>query len=303
MRKYGLNKWLVPFGILLLSISCLKSDNQWEKEQELLRQYIAANNITVEPTASGLYFVEIEEGTGPAVEANDYLVIQYTAQLLSGYIFDTTDEETAVTNNIFNDTRIYGPYKFKYSYVSVIGVREGLSYMKEGGVARLIFPSTIGFGPISYGNIPAYSSLIYDIELLEVIKDPVQHETDLLDAYILDNNITVDPQISGLYYIEETEGAGDVPQAGQTCVVTFTGKFIDGRVFAEVTAANPYSFTFGNAQLIPGFEEGVSFMKPGGTATLIIPSSLAYGEDGSQDGRIPPYTTLIYEIVLQEISK
>lgn len=302
MKKYALNKWLIPAGIILITISCLKTDNQWEKEQELLRQYIKANNITVEPTASGLYYIEILEGTGISPEINDYLIVEYTGKVLSSnYIFETTDSATARQNNIYVENYIYGPTKFQLSK-TILGFREGLSYMKEGGEAELIIPSNLGFG--QYGNqvIPPYSTLIAQIRLLEVIKDPVEHESLLLEEYIFENNITVEPQASGLYYIEEVEGIGDVPQSGQTCVVTFTGKLIDGRVFAEVTTLNPYSFIIGVTQIIPGFTEGVSYMKTGGKATIIIPSFLAYGEVGIPTSNLPPYSTLIYEIELQQIT-
>ena len=40
--------------------------------------------------------------------------------------------------------------------------------MKENGKARLIFSSLLGFGAYYYKNIPPYSSLIFDVELLEV---------------------------------------------------------------------------------------------------------------------------------------
>lgn len=302
MNRSIIKKTLILALIFTVLPSCLKDDEGWEKEQRLLRQYIAANNITVQPTASGLYYLEIEEGDGLEVEVNDILIINYTAQLLDGYVFDTSDSTIARQKNIYSESVIYGPYKFKLNRVSISGVKEGLTYMKEGGKARLIIPSKLGFGPYSYGNIPAYSTLIYDIELLEVIKDPVAHEAALLNEYLAENNITVEPESSGLYYIETEEGSGEFPLTGKSCVVRFTGKFIDGRIFANYTGDNTYTFTYNVTQLIPGFVEGVGLMKAGGMATVIIPSSLAYGGDGSQNGVIPPYSTLIYEIELLQVN-
>lgn len=301
MKANFFKKVIIFLLAILILPSCFKDDDGAEKEQQLLQQYLAANNITVQPTASGLYYIETEEGTGPVVEANDYLIIKYTAQLISGRIFDTTDSLTAVQNVIYNPNLLYGPYKFKLSKVSLVGVKEGLSLMKQGGKARLIIPSKIGFGSISVGDIPAYSTLIYDIELLEVIKDPVAHENALLLEYLTANSITATPRTSGLYYIETLEGTGAYPQQGKTCITSFTGKLVDGRVFANVTGANTYSFVFGVTSIIPGFVEGVSLMKAGGKAIFIIPSSIGYGEDGSSNGIIAPYTTLIYIIELKEV--
>lgn len=292
----------VALLVLILTVipSCLKDDDGWEKEQKLLKQYLAANNITVEPTASGLYYIEEVAGTGASVDPNDCLIIEYTARLLTGRIYDSTDSLTAVQNGF--QKVIYGPFKLKLSNVNVIGIKEGLTYMKEGGKARLIIPSNIGFGPYLYGDIPPYTTLIYDIELIEVIKDPVAHEAALLANYLIENDITIAPTASGLYYISEVVGTGNFPVQGNTCVVYFTGKLLDGRVFSKVLAPDSYTFTLGGTQVINGFQEGVYLMKPGGKATLIIPSKIAYGSDGSQNGVIPPYSTLIFEVELKQVN-
>jgi FKBP-type peptidyl-prolyl cis-trans isomerase FkpA len=302
MKAFQIKRLVLLALILTILPACLKDDDGWEKEQKLLKQYLTANNITVEPKASGLYFLEELEGTGASVEPGDYLIIQYTARLLSGTIYDSTDSLTAVQNGFFNPGFVYGPLKFKLSNVTIIGVKEGLTYMKEGGKARLIIPSKIGFGPYSTNSIPAYSTLIYDIELIEVIKDPVAHEAALLENYLIENDITIDPTASGLYFIEELEGTGNFPVQGNTCVVNFTGRLIDGRIFAKVLGADTYSFTIGITEIIAGFQEGVYLMKPGGKAIFIIPSDIAYGPAGSQNGVIPPYSTLIYEVELKQVN-
>jgi FKBP-type peptidyl-prolyl cis-trans isomerase len=50
---------------------------------------------------------------------------------------------------------------------------------------------------------------------------------------------------------------------------------------------------------IPGFEEGLLLLSKGAKATLIIPSNLAYGEQGNQG--IPPFTPLIFELEMVNI--
>jgi FKBP-type peptidyl-prolyl cis-trans isomerase FkpA len=297
MRNLG---WMLVVAVFLGS--CLKTNDGYEREMKLLRQYLADNNITVEPTATGLYYLETEIGSGPSVEADDFLVIRYTGRLLTGLIFTSTDSAVAAQNNFYNPDILYGPFKFEFQRVSMVGIREGLSYMKEGGKATLIIPSNLAYGSATVGVIPSFSTLIYEIELLAVIKDPEAHETDLLNQYISDNGITVLPTTSGLYYIELEEGTGLAPLTGQTCVTTFTGSLLDGRIFAKITESNPYSFSLGVTPVIEGFEEGVSYMKPGGKAMFIIPFNIGYGENGSSDGIIPPYSTIIYEVELKEVN-
>lgn len=127
-------------------------------------------------------------------------------------------------------------------------------------------------------------------------KNLAEEEMKLLEEYIAANNITVKPTSSGLYYIETLEGSGEQAVGGKTVTVHYTGKLIDGTVFDSSVGRSPFSFQLGVGKVIPGWDEGVAMMKVGGKATLIIPSSLGYGTSGS--GKIPPYSTLIFDVEL-----
>ena len=71
-------------------------------------------------------------------------------------------------------------------------------------------------------------------------------------------------------------------------------------IASSVTVGEPLTFTLGSEQgVFPGWNEGVSTMKPGGKRYLVIPPDLALGEQGG--GRIPPNATLIMEVELVEV--
>ena len=127
-----------------------------------------------------------------------------------------------------------------------------------------------------------------------------QKEEAELQKYIDDNNITTQPETSGLYYIETKAGTGAQAIAGKTVSVHYTGKLLNGTVFDSSAGRNPIDFVLGVGQVIPGWDEGIALMKQGGKATLIIPSSLAYGSRGS--GSIPPYSTLVFDVELVYVS-
>ena len=125
-------------------------------------------------------------------------------------------------------------------------------------------------------------------------------ETELLDSYIEKANVTVAPTNTGLYYIEQVEGIGENPRPGDTLVVNYTGKFINGQIFdTSLKTGKPIKFKYGYGSVIKGWEEGLSYMKKGGKAQFIIPSHLAYGD--KVYGPIPPYSTLIFDIELVDI--
>ncbi|MBE9512232.1 MAG: FKBP-type peptidyl-prolyl cis-trans isomerase [Bacteroidetes bacterium] len=129
--------------------------------------------------------------------------------------------------------------------------------------------------------------------------DPAEEEVKLLNQYLADNQITEEPKASGLYYIESETGTGLQPQQGDTVSVHYTGKLIDGTIFDTSVGGSPFSFTLGTGYVIPGWDEGIAYMKEGGKAILIIPSILGYGSSGI--GSIPPYSTLIFDVELVDV--
>jgi FKBP-type peptidyl-prolyl cis-trans isomerase len=126
-------------------------------------------------------------------------------------------------------------------------------------------------------------------------------ELNELKRYIKDNNVTVKPTATGLYYIEDSEGEGAQAVAGKKVKVHYTGYLLNGQKFdSSVDRGQPFEFTLGQGQVIPGWDEGIALMKVGGKAKLIIPSKLGYGARGAGQS-IPPNSTLVFEVELLEV--
>lgn len=104
---------------------------------------------------------------------------------------------------------------------------------------------------------------------------------------------------SGLKYIIEKEGSGDSPKGTDKVSVFYRGTFTDGKEFDGNFGKQPISF--GLNQVIPGWTEGLQFMKPNGKAVFYIPYSLAYGTNG-YPGVIPPKSDLIFEVELLKVN-
>ncbi len=307
MKRVIIVKYFVPALVLLIAFSCDDNSNHLHKEKEmrLLKQYLEAKNITAEPESSGLYFIPTDEGSGIKPEKDHWVIIRYTAKTINDNIFDTTDEKVAISNNIYSASIIYGDKRLPLASTAIAGVREGLMMMREGGHATLIIPSHLGYGSAGAGRVPAYSTLIYEIKLVKVIKDPVDYEKQIIENYIAmyadSTHLVLNTRESGLYYFEISEGTGDnLPEEDDNVSVYYSGTLTDGRVFDSNIGGSAFTFTIGANQTIKGFEEGVKLMKIGGRSRLVIPSSIGYGEEGSGD-KIPGFTPLVFDIKLSDI--
>jgi peptidylprolyl isomerase len=110
---------------------------------------------------------------------------------------------------------------------------------------------------------------------------------------------------SGLRITDSKIGTGATPQAGQICVMHYTGWLYQngtrGQKFdSSLDRGKPFEFVIGRRQVIAGWDEGVATMKVGGKRTLIIPPELGYGARGAANV-IPPNATLIFDVELLDV--
>ncbi len=141
-------------------------------------------------------------------------------------------------------------------------------------------------------------------------------DDDAIQKYAKENKLDVQSTGSGLYYAITEPGSGPKPQVGDQVKVNYVGQTIEGVLFdtslEEVAKEDkevynpdreyePFTFTIGRREVIPGWDEGLQQIPEGSKAKLLIPSHLAYGARGG--GRIPPYSILVFEVELLEVNK
>lgn len=98
------------------------------------------------------------------------------------------------------------------------------------------------------------------------------------------------------------EGTGAAAKAGDAVTVQYVGvNFKNGKEFdASWDRGEPFTFTLGAGEVIPGWDQGVEGMKVGGRRELIIPPELGYGSAGAPPA-IPPNETLVFVVDLEAV--
>ncbi|MFB5650509.1 FKBP-type peptidyl-prolyl cis-trans isomerase [Leptospira wolffii] len=104
----------------------------------------------------GLGIKDIKKGTGKEAFNGSHVTVHYTGWLTNGKKFDSSKDRGR-------------PFDFDLGSGQVIkGWDKGVQGMKEGGVRKLTIPPELGYGSRSTGDIPANSTLIFEVELLKV---------------------------------------------------------------------------------------------------------------------------------------
>lgn len=277
-------KYLLPILFLgVLFVNCgnetllpqLPPEEQLAVDKDLIKDYLAANNLTAQETTSGLHYIIEEKGNKDFIGPNSTVNILIKGYFLDGTIFDESDECSPVTLNAGG---------------VIPGFQEGLQLFNVGGKGKLFLPSGLGFGPSGNGPIQPNTVIAFDIEIV----DQKEFDKNKIKNYLAANNLVADSTLSGIFYVIEEPGTGDNPTASSTVTVNYRGYFADGTTFDQ---SNPTA-TFELKNVIRGWQEIMPLLKREGGGTFLIPSDMAYGSTGS--GSIPGNTMLIFDIVLLE---
>ncbi|MDR2511433.1 MAG: FKBP-type peptidyl-prolyl cis-trans isomerase [Bacteroidales bacterium] len=139
------------------------------EESAALYQYLENNQIKVNPDTNGVYVVLERAGSGKKIAKGDEVGIKYVGKFISGSIFDTNNEKVAKEEGTYSEYGHYDPLTFKVGNNMVIkGMDDAVVGLQKGTKAKLIIPSSVGYGEQQRGPIPAFSTLIFDIEIVSV---------------------------------------------------------------------------------------------------------------------------------------
>jgi len=148
-------KNVIGLFVLMIAIgSCKKNEteDQAQKDREIILQYISDNNLDAQEAEQGLFYVVNAPGTGDPCNSNSTVKTTYNGYFTNGNSFDGGTIDNFALQN------------------AIVGWQIGIPKFKEGGDGILLIPSAIGYGPngSSSGSIPGNTVIIFDVELIKV---------------------------------------------------------------------------------------------------------------------------------------
>ncbi|MEP6755379.1 MAG: FKBP-type peptidyl-prolyl cis-trans isomerase [Chthonomonadales bacterium] len=141
---------MLTLAVLSLSICTgLVSAQSKAKGKKTAEKYVT--------TKTGLKYCDVVVGKGAVAKTGETIKVHYTGTLTSGKKFDSSKDRGV-------------PFEFTLGGRVIAGWNEGVKGMKIGGTRKLIIPANLGYGSQDMGEIPPNSTLLFTIDLLEIVK-------------------------------------------------------------------------------------------------------------------------------------
>ena len=146
----------IAFAILLvIAVSCKEEEkvDYGPIDKKIIEDYLAANNLTAQTTASGLYYSIHAPGAANHPTITSSVSVNYKGYLTDGTVFDSSYPTGK-------------PYEGDLRGL-VAGWQEGLQLIGVRGKIQLFVPSALGYGETGKGLVPPNSVMIFEIELVD----------------------------------------------------------------------------------------------------------------------------------------
>ena len=298
-------------GIITAEEIAAKKQNELQMmkqdDEDRLAMYYSNMNNTI--TKDGLIILNVK-GKGRGAKDGDIMMINFNMITLKGdTLLDFSDNEPVAVR--CGDAELGA------------GFAEAMRYVPEGGEAHFVIPSSLAFDSVGFEDvIGPYTSFVlnvkntniytqkeyeeeqkrlYEAEEAESLKR-LQEEPARIEKFVKDHNVTVAPSATGVYYLEIMKGNGAAVEAGDLVSIHYRLYNLDDKLIESSYNVEPLQFVFGNDEMVPGIEEALGNMRVGGKATIIVPSTMGFG-DIAIDKDLPANSTVIFDLELIDVQK
>ncbi len=272
-------------------------------------------NTNYKKTNSGVEYKILKNGKGKKVQEGDFLTLHVIRYMADSLIFDSHKSQPDVVQY----QKSPNPQQ-KYNLLDV------LALVSVGDSVALRVPLDSIFKDVpnkpSFYKKGAYAKIFLTVidaknqaqqaketeakksELVKSLIEKAKADKPAIEEFVAKNKLTGSFNQQGVFVITTKEGSGAIIAADTTISVIYTGKLLNGTTFdSNVDRVKKdknafLTFKAGLGQLIPGFDYSLLGLKKGSHVRFIIPSALAYGEQGAGD-KIPPHSILDFYVEIQ----
>lgn len=260
-------------------------------------------------TKSGLLYKIISKGKGTQLKAGNYVKFNVLVKQKDSVTYNSYGKIPAYTmvdsvGRPYDISEIFTMLREGDSAV-VIQLADSIAKMQMGQM-----PPGLNKGDkitITMRVVKVFTDItVAQADYQGEITKQTETEAKVLEAYIKSKNINAVKTPSGVFVEIINPGTGAKPDSGKQVATMYTGMLLDGKKFdsnidTSFKHTEPLKFVLGQRAMIPGFEDAVKQIGLGGKVKAYIPSSLAWGAQGSAP-LIKPFDTVIFEIELIEVA-
>jgi len=248
-------------------------------------------------TDNGLEYELLDDKDGAVAKLGDFITLHISYKTEKDSLLNSTyTMGRPITSKV-------GPPMFKGSF------EEGLLMLSEGDSAHFWIPSDSIFKGQPTEQRPKFlppgSKIKYAVRVVKIenSKNIESAQEKAISEFASKKGIKLEKTTSGLYYTVVSLGTGSKAVAGDTVSVHYVGTTLaEGKEFDNSRQRNqPFNFPVGQGMVIPGWDEGLQLLPKRTMDTLVIPSKLAYVEQGATESPIGPNSALVFEIELLDI--
>jgi peptidylprolyl isomerase len=230
-------------------------------------------------TASGLFYSVLKAGEGKVAKAGDRVKVHYTGWLTDGTKFDSSRDRGE-------------PFDFVLGQGQVIkGWDEGVALMSPGARFKLTIAPELGYGERAMGAIPPKSTLVFDVELLEVAAIPEFVKPDASKQKTTE---------SGLKYEVLKEGSGDALPKEDGFEMRYAFWTAEGKLLGCSEQMGQKITGTAGTMTLDFLKEAVPMLRQGSCLRLEVPARLAWGDKPPMPDLAPGAVT-IWELELVKV--
>jgi FKBP-type peptidyl-prolyl cis-trans isomerase FkpA len=239
--------------------------------------------------------------------AGDFITTNLTYLTMSDSVFFKGTRKLQVSKSAYEGAidECFGMLSAEESATFIIQADNFFAVTLQSALPRFIKPGDPIKVKIDMLEIQTEQDYIRQKEaFLSWIEDFGDYEKVILKQFIEEKKIDVNPLPSGIYYLNLRPGNGKKVEIGDTVTVNYEGHFLNGKFFdSTIKRRQPFQFVYGTEwQVIKGLEEAIGMMSEGEKSLFILPSELGFGNRGSSNTIIPPFTSLIFEVEILSVS-